>query len=194
MFWVLNLVFLSPNCIWAEISGSKFSVEQLLGEIRLIETKIELSVDKIAENKKHSQTALGLLNIAEISKKALGKHWAKLDIKEQKKFQNLLGQLFIHVAFPSSAKFFAKLDLVYGSIVEKKRWVLVPLTVVHETEGEVGIDFKLIKAKDKWQIVDVVLDGVSMRNNLRSQFYKVIAKKNFGALMQKMEKKLEAAK
>jgi phospholipid transport system substrate-binding protein len=134
------------------------------------------------------------LNVAEISKKALGKHWAKCSDSEQKRFQVLLGELFLYVAFPSSAKFFAELNLVYGKTKEEKQRTVVPLTVVHEKEGEVDIDFRLTQTEERWLVVDVVLDGVSMRNNLRSKFYKVIAKKGFNELMRKMEKKLKASK
>ena len=66
--------------------------------------------------------------------------------------------------------------------------------MVHEKEGEVGIDFHLIQDGNMWQVVDVILDGVSMRNNLRSQFYKVIKKKGFDELISKMDKKLVSAK
>ena len=98
------------------------------------------------------------------------------------------------MAFPSSAKFFAELNLVYGKTKEEKQRTVVPLTVVHEKEGEVDIDFRLTQTEKRWLVVDVVLDGVSMRNNLRSKFYKVIAKKGFNELMRKMEKKLKASK
>jgi ABC-type transporter MlaC component len=84
--------------------------------------------------------------------------------------------------------------MVYGKIKDGKNPAVVPLTVIHEKEGEVGIDFHLVQKGDKWQVVDVILDGVSMRNNLRSQFYKVIAKNNFDELMRKMNKKLVSAK
>lgn len=175
--------------LWAETenSGPKASVQQLLGEIRQIKS------DK-PDNQKHSQSALSFLNVAEISKKALGKHWARRSDTERERFQTLLGELFVHVAFPSSAKFFAELDLVYGKTKEKKKVVVVPLTVVHEKEGEVDIDFHLTPADASWQVVDVILDGVSMRNNLRSQFYKVIKKKSFDELIRKMDKKLVSAK
>ena len=162
-------------------------MQQLLGEIR------QIKPDPLEEKQKHSQSALGLLNVAEISKKALGKYWSKLSEKEREKFQALLGKLFVHVAFPSSAKFFAELNLVYEKTKEKKTVTVVPLTVVHEKEGEVGIDFHLIQNKNKWQVVDVILDGVSMRNNLRSQFYRVIKKNNFDELIRKMNKKLIAS-
>ena len=193
---VLTVVFAIPGLLWAESNdlGPQASVQQLLGEIRQINKGKNLSSQKDAENQKHAQSALVWLNVAEISQKALGKHWAKRSDPEQKKFQVLLGELFLYVAFPSSAKFFAELNLVYGKTKEEKQRTVVPLTVVHEKEGEVDIDFRLTQTEKRWLVVDVVLDGVSMRNNLRSKFYKVIAKKGFNELMRKMEKKLKASK
>ena len=189
---VLTVVFAVTGLLWAESNDPQAAVQELLGEIRQI--KKNLSGQEKADNQKHAHSALVWLNVAEISKKALGKHWAKRSDSEQKRFQALLGELFLHVAFPSSAKFFAELGLVYGKTTEEKQWTLVPLTVVHEKEGEVDIDFRLTRTAVNWQVVDVVLDGISMRNNLRNKFYKVITKKGFDELMRKMEKKLKASK
>ena len=189
---VLTVVFAVPGLLWAESNDPQAAVQELLGEIRQI--KKNLSGQEKADNQKHAHSALVWLNVAEISKKALGKHWAKCSDSEQKRFQALLGELFLHVAFPSSAKFFAELDLVYGKTTEEKQRTVVPLTVVHEKEGEVDINFRLTRTAGNWQVVDVILDGVSMRNNLRSKFYKVITKKGFDELMRKMEKKLKVSK
>ena len=71
--------------------------------------------------------------------------------------------------------------------------IVVPLTVVHEKEGEVDIDFRMKKSADDWLVVDVILDGVSMRNNLRSQFYKILKKNDFKELVRRMQKKLKEA-
>ena len=191
---VLMVVIVVPKLVFAVSPerGPQASVEYLLGEIRQIKADKNQTIK--AENQKHSQLALSQLNVAQISKKALGKYWSQRSDSEKKMFQNLLGELFIHVAFPSSAKFFAELDLIYGKTKAEKQRMVVPLTVVHEKEGEVGIDFRLTQTQGQWQVVDVVLDGVSMRNNLRNQFYKVISKKDFNQLTRKMEKKLKAAK
>ena len=189
---VLTVVFAVPGLLWAESNDPQAAVQELLGEIRQI--KKNLSGQEKADNQKHAHSALVWLNVAEISKKALGKHWAKRSDSEQKRFQALFGELFLHVAFPISAKFFAELDLMYGKTTEEKQRTVVPLTVVHEKEGEVDINFRLTRTAGNWQVVDVILDGVSMRNNLRSKFYKVITKKGFDELMRKMEKKLKASK
>ena len=69
--------------------------------------------------------------------------------------------------------------------------MVVPLTVVHEKEGELDIVFSLKQTEADWQVVDVILDGVSMRNNLRSQFYKILKKNDFKDLVRRMEKKLK---
>ena len=172
----------------------KSAIKKLLGEIKQIINKDGLSDADKAENKKHSDVALSVLKVSEISQKALGKYWSKHSEDQQNQFQTLLENLFVHVAFPSSAKFFANLKIVYGKTKSKKDMIVVPLTVVHEKEGEVDIDFSLKQTEAGWQVVDVILDGVSMRNNLRSQFYKILKKNNFKELIQLMEKKLKETK
>ena len=169
----------------------KSAIKKLLGEIKQIVNKDSLSDVEKAENKKHSDIALSVLKVPEISQKALGKYWSKHSEEQQKQFQTLLGNLFVHVAFPSSAKFFANLKIVYGKTKSKKDMMVVPLTVVHEKEGEVDIDFNLKQTEADWQVVDVILDGVSMRNNLRSQFYKILKKNDFKELVRRMNKKLK---
>ena len=169
----------------------KSAIQKLLGEIKQIVSKDSLSDVEKAENKKHSNIALSVLKVPEISQKALGKYWSKHSEEQQKQFQTLLGNLFVHVAFPSSAKFFTNLNIVYGKTKSKKDMMVVPLTVVHEKEGEVDIDFSLKQAEAGWQVVDVILDGVSMRNNLRSQFYKILKKNDFKELVRRMNKKLK---
>ena len=188
-------LFITPLS-WSE-TGEKspaMAVKILLKEIKQIVEGGELSEDQKAENKKHSDTAASILKISEISQKVLGKYWRKYNEKQQNQFQKLLGDLFIYVAFPSSAKFFSDLDLIYGKLKRKKDTVVVPLTVIHKKEGEVDIDFLLKQSSKSWLVVDVILDGISMRNNLRSQFYKILKKNDFKELVRRMEKKLKEAR
>jgi len=169
------------------------TVKILLNEIKQIVEGNGLSDVKKVANKKHSDIAVSILKVSEISQKALGKYWKKHSAEQQDQFQKLLEDLFVHVAFPSSAKFFANLDLIYGKSKSKKDMTVVPITIVHEKEGEVDIDFKMKQSAKKWLVVDVILDGVSMRNNLRSQFYKILKKNDFNELIRRMKKKLKEA-
>jgi len=192
--WIYLIVFILAlfklSSVIAKETSPRNTVEILLNSITSLKTEKSLTPEEVEENDIFSYRALALINIREISRKALGKYWKKRTLAEQKVFIGLLSQMFVNEAFPSSGKFFSALKLVYGQTTINESKANVPLTVVHEKEGEINIDFHLQKYGDQWQLVDVDLDEISMRNNMRSQFYKVISKNNYQELVRRIKKKL----
>ena len=188
VIFILSL-FGSSSVIAEEVSP-RGTVELLINSISSLETGIQLSPEEIKKNDLLSYNALGRLNIREICRKVLGKYWKKLSLTEQKKFIDLLSRMFIKEAFPNSGKFFSTIKLIYGQTNINELRANVPLSVVHEKEGEINIDFHLYKYSNQWQVVDVALDGISMRNNLRSKLYKIISKNNYQELVRRLEQKL----
>jgi phospholipid transport system substrate-binding protein len=186
-------VFGSSSVIAEEVSP-RGTVEILINSISSLETGIQLSPEEIKKNDLLSYNALDLLNIREICRKALGKYWKKLSLTEQKLFIDLLSRMFIKEAFPNSGKFYSTIKLIYGQTNINELKANVPLSVVHEKEGEINIDFHLYKYSNQWQVVDVALDGISMRNNLRSKLYKIISKNNYQELVRRLEQKLTEIK
>ena len=178
------------SLVIAKEASPRNTVEILLNSITNLKTGKPLTPEEVKENDFLSYRALALLNIREISRKALGKYWKPRTLTEQKVFIDLLSQMFIKEAFPNSGKFFSALKLIYGQTIINESKANVPLTVVHEKEGEINIDFHLQKYRDQWQVVDVGLDGISMRNNMRSQLYKVISKNNYQELVRRIKEKL----
>jgi len=190
---ILVLTFLAGPVFATKISPEK-CVQELLATIQAIKSGDKLTADEKKVNNERSEKALNYLNITAISQKTLGKYWAKITDEDKSRFSKLLGELFVHVAFPNSGKFFTDLDLVFAATEIEKTKAFVPMSVTHKNEGEIEIDFYLKQNSDDWKVVDVHMDGVSMRNNLRSQFYRIIAKENFEKLVRRMEKKLKDAK
>jgi len=186
--FILALFELSP--VIAKEASPRNTVEILLSSITNLKTGKPLTPEEVKENDILSYRALALLNIREISRKALGKYWKKRSLTEQKVFIDLLSRMFIKEAFPNSGKFFSALKLIYGQPTISESKANVPLTVVHEKEGEINIDFHLQKFRDQWQVVDVDLDEISMRNNMRSQLYKVISKNNYQELVRRIKEKI----
>ena len=186
--FILALFELCP--VIAKEASPRNTVEILLNSITNLKTGKPLTPEEVKENDILSYRELALLNIREISRKALGKYWKKRSLTEQKMFIDLLSRMFIKEAFPNSGKFFSALKLIYSQTTIKESKANVPLTVVHEKEGEINIDFHLQKYRDQWQVVDVDLDEISMRNNMRSQLYKVISKNNYQELVRRIKEKL----
>ena len=176
---VLFMFFFWASSALASETSPRQTVEKLLDAIRGLKIEDKLSPERQKMNQELSRRALEMLDLQEVSRKALGKYWSKRTPKEQNGFVKLLSRMFVQEAFPNSGKFFSDLKLVYGKTGIKKSKALVPLTVVHQEEGEIAIDFHLHKNGGDWQVTDVDLDEISMRNNLRSQFYKIIDKNDY---------------
>ncbi len=172
----------------------KATIQQLLKSIQQMHDKKPLTPEQQQANDKISRQALAHLDVRQVSQKTLGKYWKARSTKEQDKFVQLLGDIFRYVAFPNSSKFFGEMSISYAPTERDGASATVPLTVQHLEEGEVGIDFVLEQNSARWRVVDVILDGVSMRNNLRAQFYKVIKKKDYPELFRRMKKKLNNTK
>ena len=168
----------------------KATIQQLLKSIQQMHDKKPLTPEQQQANDKISRQALAHLDVRQVSQKTLGKYWKARSTKEQDEFVQLLGDIFRYVAFPNSSKFFGEMSISYAPTERDGASATVPLTVQHLEEGEVGIDFVLEQNSARWRVVDVILDGVSMRNNLRAQFYKVIKKKDYPELLRRMQKKL----
>ncbi|MGV7220484.1 MAG: ABC transporter substrate-binding protein [Nitrospinales bacterium] len=191
----LTLIILMTSLSWATETGSpQDAVKMLLGNIQKIQNGDNLTKAQAKSNDEISSKAIKLLDLQVVSQKSLGKYWKKRSPEERTAFLTLLEGLFVHIAFTNTSKFFKDLEMSYGETKLTKTKAVVPLKVIHDEEGEVFIDFVLTKKDKHWLVVDVVLDDVSMRNNLKSQFYKILKKEEYQELVQRMQKKLKEAK
>ena len=191
IFTLIGLTATTPSTALADTP--KATVEQLLAAITQLHHKKPLTPEQQQSNDKISRQAVAFMDVREVSQKTLGKYWEKRSKKEQDEFVQLLGDLFRYVAFPNSSKFFGEMNINYAATEMDGKTANVPMIVVHKEEGEVGLGFVLEQNSSRWRVVDVILDGVSMRNNLRTQFHKVIKKHDYPELIRRMQKKLSAA-
>ncbi len=57
--------------------------------------------------------------------------------------------------------------------------------------SEYSVDYKLYLSPAGWRVYDVIAEGISLVNNYRSQFDRVLNKKSFDALLQDLRDKKE---
>ncbi len=128
----------------------------------------------------------------ELAKRSLGaKEWEARTPAERKKFQSLLEQL-VRRSYQKS------LDKVAGYKVDFKSEKadggdVRVATRAHKTGASpVKIDYVLHDVKGTWRVFDVFIEDSSLVANYRSQFSKVIQKKGFDALLEKLQKKVDS--
>ncbi len=137
--------------------------------------------------------ALAIIDLPGVCRQTLGKHWPKRNTAEKDEFIALFAQLLTHIAFPQSAAFFRDLDFTVEDERIQGRKAIVSTHVEHITEGQIGIDYRLIRQNGAWLIRDIQLDGVSLSRNLRAQFQQIIRQHSYGELIRRMREKLDHA-
>lgn len=183
LFCVVSLVMCClPRLAWA--TSPTDTVKQLLEAMRSYKTAnggTNASAQRVVE---------GMLPIQDLSKQVLGAHWAKLNAAEQKSFVQLLHDLLQKVAYPKSADFFGDLQIAVVNERVNGSEAVVETTVSHPKEGQVTIEYKLHQAGERWTVNDVLLDGVSLVTNVRTQMQQVIGKESYQGLLKRMREKL----
>lgn len=190
------LFVIVPDITFAKGKNPRGVVSELLETISVIkdESTTKLTPEERKNNKKFKQIANSLIDIPSLGPKTLGTHWKKRTRKEKDEFISILTELFGKVAYPKSAKFFVDLKIKYKNEVIKKDKAKVSTSMEHESEGLIGIDYKLRKVNKKWLIYDVILDDVSLVTNLRTKFHEVVRKYSFEELIGKMSRRLKKEK
>ncbi len=57
--------------------------------------------------------------------------------------------------------------------------------------AEYRVDYKLLLSPTGWRVYDVIVEGISLVNNYRSQFDRILKKKSFDVLLQDLRAKRE---
>lgn len=188
---VLFLVALvgAPLPGWAEAPTD--TVKKLIESVRSYKEDVPtLSAQERAANIRAQKVVEETLSLQELSKHVLGPQWEKLTAGEQKNFTQLLLDLLQKVAYPKSAEFFADLRIDYTNEKVNGSEAVVETVVSHPKEGQVSIEYALRQGSGRWLIKDVLLDGVSLVTNVRSQMQQVITKETYQGLVKRMREKL----
>jgi phospholipid transport system substrate-binding protein len=90
-----------------------------------------------------------------------------------------------------------KIDLYDGEIVifigeaVEDNYARVDTKIISKRGEEYSIDYKLLRTNGDWRIYDVVVEHISLVNNYRSQFNRVIANSSYKNLIKKINRKLK---
>ena len=63
--------------------------------------------------------------------------------------------------------------------------------VVRRTKERLPVDYHLIEKAQRWSVSDVVVDGISLGQNYRAQFDRIIRSSSYDELLRRMKSKKE---
>jgi len=82
--------------------------------------------------------------------------------------------------------------LVFGKEITLSEKTVEVQTTIFTKTSEVPMNYRVIEEKGHWKVYDVVVEGVSLISNYRSQFREILANKTPEALLDVLRKKIKA--
>jgi phospholipid transport system substrate-binding protein len=126
-----------------------------------------------------------IFDYPDTARRALGQHWNARTPEEQREFVQLFAGLL-------DRAYFSKIDRYQG---EKVRYTgesvsggeaTVKTTIVTSAGSEVPVDYRMHQVDGQWLVFDVIIEGVSLVSNYRTQFNKIVQTESYQGLVQKL--------
>lgn len=128
----------------------------------------------------------------EMSRRALGAPWAKLSDKDRQEFVNLFQTLLVN-SYADKVEAYSGEGVEYINERIEKDYAEVR-TKVLTGKTEIPLDYRMMHKGSTWRVYDVVVDGVSLVNNYRGQFTKILRSGSYDDLIDQLRKKSETIK
>ena len=150
------------------------------------------SIDPQQRRTQIRQAVLKRFGFDEMAQRSLGQHWRTLTPQQQKEFVELFTDLL-------ERSYINRIENYRGGR-QGVRYTKEDIsgdnaTVVTEIKSERGesatAEYRLLHKDNDWKVYDIIIEGVSLVNNYRTQFNNIIMKDSYAGLMKQMRQKLE---
>jgi phospholipid transport system substrate-binding protein len=129
-----------------------------------------------------------IFDYEEMAKRALGSHWRRRSPAEQEEFVRLFRD-FLESIYSDKVGLYEGQKVVFGRETIDNDFAQVESTFIGAKSDEYSVVYKLRRADGKWRVYDAVIENISMVNNYRSQFDRVIAKSSYDELKRMLKEK-----
>ena len=125
----------------------------------------------------------------EMAKRALALHWKSRTPQEQKEFVALFSDL-LEDTYIRKIERYEDEKVVYTDEKTDGPYATVRTRIITTKEIEIPVDYKIFKKEQKWEVYDIVIEGVSLVNNYRTQFNQIIRSGSYEDLIKRLKKKV----
>jgi len=131
-------------------------------------------------------------DFAEMAKRSLGANWRRRTVQEQEEFVRLFTDV-LERAYADIIESYSDEKIVYVNERIDAEYADVNSKIFTGTGQEYTINYKAHLIGNEWKVYDVVAENISLVNNYRSQFTRVISKDSYEELVRRLKNKSEFA-
>ncbi|TLY24908.1 MAG: ABC transporter substrate-binding protein [Nitrospirae bacterium] len=187
---LLGWVAVQPAAAGGATDAIKGTIDEALTIIRNKELK---HPGRTEERRQRLEQVVGdRFDYQEMSRRALGAPWNTLSDKDKQEFVALFRTLLTN-SYADKIESYSGEGVQYLNERTEKDYAEVR-TKVLTGKTEIPLDYRLVNKGTDWRVYDVVVDGVSLVNNYRGQFSKIIRSSTYADLVDQLRKKSDKIK
>ncbi|MEW6518304.1 MAG: ABC transporter substrate-binding protein [Thermodesulfobacteriota bacterium] len=124
----------------------------------------------------------------EMSQRALGKYWKEIPEEKRQEFTRLF-YWRLYNFYIMRLEAYSDQKVIYDKELVRGNVAAVYTQVSSRKYPQFDIEYRLKQAGDDWKIYDVIIEGVSLVANYRSQFNSFLGRKTFNELLKALREK-----
>jgi len=171
-------------------AGPADAVKSLINEVQAILDNPALQAPDQRARKVDlvEQAAARHFNYREMAKQCLRETWDGLNQGQQNEFvKNFSGLL--KASFACRLDEFTKAGVTYQPEILKPDHAEVPIIILRPND-KIPVSFRMLKEPQGWMIYDLVIEGVSLADNYRGQFARIIKGGSFKDLLKVLQARM----
>jgi phospholipid transport system substrate-binding protein len=126
----------------------------------------------------------------EMARRSLATHWAKRTAEERKEFVHLFSDL-LERTYMRKVEDYSGEKVLYEGETKDGDYAKVNVKIVTKKNRDIPVEYRLKKEGNDWLIYDVLIEGVSLVNNYRTQFKSIILQSSYENLIKRLRNKVE---
>jgi phospholipid transport system substrate-binding protein len=187
---LLGGVAVQPAVAGGATEAMKSTIDEVL---RIVQDKELKQPEKTQERRQLLEKVIGdRFDYPEMSKRSLGAPWNTLSDKDKQEFVILFKTLLTN-SYAEKIETYSGEGVQYINERTEKDYAEVR-TKVLTGKTEIPLDYRLLNKGNDWWVYDVVVDGVSLVNNYRGQFSKILRSSTYADLVDQLRKKSDKIK
>jgi phospholipid transport system substrate-binding protein len=131
-----------------------------------------------------------IFDYEETAKRALDAHWRRRSPAEQQEFVKLFSA-FLENIYSDHIDQYAGERIDFGREVIDGDYAEINALIISAKAEEFPLIFKLRRVGERWLVYDAVVENISIVQNYRSQFDRVIRSSSYEELVKRIRQKIE---
>jgi phospholipid transport system substrate-binding protein len=179
----LLCLFSAPAWAGAPTEQLKGSIDQVIRILQDPKLKQEsMAAERRATIRKQAEA---IFDFTETGKRALGQHWQSLTDSQRQEFTSLFTDL-LERSYVTRIEQYSGEPIVYVGDSTEGDTATVRTKFVTKQGTEIPIDYRLIRRGDRWLAYDVLVEGISLVSNYRTQFDRIMRTASYPELARRM--------